>query len=300
MRTVWPETGFSENDVRALLMSRQFVFADCYTVTAPNGDRIRCTNSQEDLIVTPIGGGVKVTFTSTGLKVSGIRMNQGVGVDVDEQTAQFDFGTDILFQGIPIARALLWGRFDGGTVTRDRYFAQRWGAGNEPTEWMGGVRLFSGRIGELDEVGRSYCRLKVRSNLILLGLNMPQVLFQPSCKNAIYDLGCKLSRGAFEVQGNVGSGSTASVINWAGATAAMSLGTIYMEVAAGVTLVRTIREVDPGVKLLLSNAFEEVPTVGAAFATFQGCNRSLTRCQELSNDENFRGYPFVPTEETAL
>lgn len=300
MRTVQPETGFTAADVTALLAGRQFVQADCYTLKAPNGDTIRCTNAQQDMIVIPWGGGVKVTFTSKGVKVSGIRMNLGVGVDIDEQDVQIDFDSAVTFQGIPLSQALLWGRFDGGTVTRDRYFAADWGAGNVPTAWMGSTRLFSGSIAELGEVGRSYAKMKVRSDMSKLEKNMPDQLFQPGCKNAIYDGGCKLDRSLFQTSGIVGAGSTVSRINWAGAAAEMKLGTVYIVTAAGVTLIRTIRDVIPGTALLLSNPLEQAPVVGHDFITYQGCDRSYTRCTALGNTVNFRGFLTVPTEETAL
>lgn len=300
MRTVQPETGFTANDVKALLATRTFVFVDCYTITAPNGDKIWCGSGQEDVIVTPIGGGVKVAFTSKGMKVNGLKMKQGVGVEVDEQDVMVDFDSTITFQGLPISIAFLWGRFDGGQITRDRYFAASWGGGNVPTVWMGGTRMFSGRIGELSEVGRSYCKFKVRSNLMLLDKDMPSILFQPGCKNAIYDLGCGLVRSLFQVDGIVAAGSTATVINWTGALANMKLGTLYIVVGAGVTLVRSIRDVVVGSQLILSNPLEQTPSVGATFSTYQGCDRSYTRCGELGNQDHFRGFPFVPTEETAL
>lgn len=300
MRSVTLETGHTMPELAALLASREFVYVDCFTVTAPNGDKIRCTTAQKDVIVTPIGGGVKVQFTSKGVKVSGLKMVQGIGVDIDEQECKLDFASDETFQALPLSMALLWGRFSGGSVTRDRYFAARWGMGNEATDWVGGTRMFGGRIGELQEVGRSYAKLKVSSNLILLDRNMPHQLFQPGCKNVIYDTGCGLDRSLFQVNGIVGAGSTPSVINWTGALANMKLGTIYIITASGVTLVRTIKDVSVGAALYLSNPLEQTPTVGHNFATFQGCDRSLTRCQALGNEPHFRGYPFVPTEETAL
>jgi uncharacterized phage protein (TIGR02218 family) len=300
VRIVQPEVGFTADDVKAVLATRSFVFVDCYTITAPNGDKIWCGSGQEDVIVTPIGGGVKVTFTSKGMKIDGIKMKQGIGVEVDEQDAVIDFDNSIVFQSLPLSTALLWGRFDGGNITRDRYFAASWGGGNAPTVWMGGTRMFSGRIGELSEVGRSYCKLKVRSNLMLLDKDMPSILFQPGCKNAIYDAGCTLDRSLFKVDGIVGAGSTDSVINWTGALANMGLGTVYIVVGGGVTLIRTIRDVVVGSQLILSNPLEQFPMIGATFSTYQGCDRSFTRCGVLGNQVNFRGYPFVPTEETAL
>lgn len=300
MRTIQPEPGYTEAEVQAVIASRQFVFVDCYTITAPNNDKIRCSNAQKDVIVTPIGGGVKVTFTSKGVKVSGIKTVSQLGVDVDEQEAQLDFTPSMLFQGISLPQALLWGRFDGGSLTRDRYFAENWGGGNVPTAWMGGTRMYAGKIADLDQIGRSFAKFKTRSDLGLLNINVPTTLFQPSCRNAIYDLGCKLDRTLFQTNGLIGAGSTNNVINWAGALAKHALGTVYIETVSGVTLVRTIREVVPGVKLVLSYPLEVTPSTGQDFVVYEGCDRSFTRCQELNNEVNFRGYPFVPTEETSL
>jgi hypothetical protein len=267
---------------------------------APNGDKIRCCSAQKDVIVTPWGGGVKVTFTSKGPKISGVKTVCKAGVDVDEQEAQIDFTPSDLFQGLTLPNALLWGRFDGGTLTRDRYFAATWGQGNTPTAWMGGTRMYSGSIADLDEVGRSYAKFKTRSSLGLLNINVPTTLMQPSCRNAIYDSGCKLDRALHQTLGNVGAGSTNNVINWAGALAKHELGTIYIETVSGVTLVRTIRKVNVGVSLLLAYPLEVIPTTGQDFSVYEGCDRSYTRCGVLGNQVNFRGYPFVPTEETAL
>lgn len=300
MRTVQPEPGHTEAEVKAIIASRQFVFTDCFTITAPNGDKIRCCSSQKDVIVTPIGGGVKQTWSSKGIKISGVKTVSQAGVDVDEQECQIDFTPDQRFQGLTIPNALLWGRFDGGTLTRDRYFAQTWGQGNTPTDWAGGTRMYSGNIADLDEVGRSYAKFKTRSSLGLLNINVPTTLFQPSCRNAIYDLGCKLNRADFQTLGLVGAGSTNNKILWTGATAAMALGTLYIETVSGVTLVRTIREVVPGVSLLLAYPLEITPSTGQDFAVYEGCDRSFTRCTALGNTVNFRGYPFVPTEETSL
>lgn len=300
MRTIQPETGYTEAQVKAVIASRQFVFTDCYTLQAPNGDKIRTCSSQKDVIVTPWGGGVKVTFTSRGPKIDGVRAVAQAGVDVDEQEAVLNFSATDTFQGIPLPTALLWGRFDGGSLTRDRYFAQNWGGGNTPTAWMGGTRMYSGRIADLDEVGRSYAKFKTHSDLGLLNINVPTTLFQPSCRNAIYDLGCKLDRSLHQTNGTVGAGSSNHIINWAGALAKHALGTLYMETVSGVTLVRTIRSVNPGVSLVLAYPLEITPSTGQDFAVYEGCDRSYTRCGVLGNQVNFRGYPFVPTEETAL
>lgn len=300
MRQIQPELGFTVNDVKAVIASREFVWTDCFTLTAANGDKMRCCSTQQDVIVTPIGGGVKQTWTSKGVRISGIRTICSAGVDVDEQEAQLDFDTSMTFQALPISKAFLWGRFDGGSLTRDRYFAANWGQNAQPTVWMGGTRMYSGKIADIDEIGRSYVKFKTRSDLGLLNINVPTTLFQPQCRNAIYDAGCKLDRTLHQTNGFVGAGSTNTLINWTGALAKHQLGTIYIIDHSGVTLIRTIRKVNVGVSLLLSYPLEETPSTGDAFAVYEGCDRSYTRCGVLSNQANYRGYPFVPTEETAM
>lgn len=301
MRTIQPEPGYTEADVKALLASKQFVFADCFSLIAPNNDTIRCASVQKDVIVTPIGGGVKQTWTAKGVKVSGLKTVCEVGVDVDEQEVQLDFLPTDMFQGLTLANALLWGRFDGGTLLRDRYFAQEFGVGNVPTAWMGGTRLYSGKIASIDELGRSYCKFKSRSQLTALDINVPSTLFLPQCRNALYDVRCKLNRDLYRADAVVGAGSTSSVIKWSGATADYALGSLYIVTVSGVTLIRTVRDVVVGDSLLLAYPLEIAPTVGQNFTVYQGCDRSFSRCRDhFNNQVNFRGYPFVPTEDTAL
>ena len=300
MRVIQPEPGHTEAEVKAIIASGEFVFTDCFTLRASNGDSVRCCTTERDVIVTPIGGGVKQTWTSKGVKIGGIKTVCQAGVDVDEQTVQLDFLPSDSFQGLTIPNAMMWGRFDGALLTRDRYFAQSFGIGNVPTDWAGGTRMYSGNVSTVDEIGRSYAKFKTRSALTLLDTNVPTTLFAPGCRNAIYDIRCKLDRNLFATLGHVGAGSTNNVINWAGALAVHKLGTIYIISVSGVTLIRTIRDVVPGVSLLLAYPLEINPTLGQDFTVYEGCDRSLTRCKALGNDANFRGYPFVPTEDTAL
>lgn len=298
MRTVEAQPGHLASEVSALLASRQFVYADCFTISLKNGDKLFCTSAQDDMVVTPIGGGVPVTFTSKGVKVSGLKMNIGIGVQIDQQDFRLDYLPTDLIQGKSIAVALQWGRFDGATVTRDRFFAATWNS-STPTIWLGAARMFSGKFSEYSEIGRSHAKIMVKSDLKLLNIKMPTTLYQPGCRHAVFDAGCGLDRSLFATTGTIGAGSTPSLINTGIAAANMQLGTIYVVSGAGVTLVRTIKSVVPGTSLSLSNPLEELPSVGTAITVYQGCDNTYARCTALANTAKFLGFPFIPVAETA-
>lgn len=298
MRTVYPQPGYDEQDTQDLLASGTFVFADCYTVVLITGEVMRWTTAQQDVAVLPIGGDPVVRrYVSDGVLVQGLQFKIGIGVEVDEQTITMAYkDSDIVpDRGVSVAQALRRGDFDGASIIRDRFFATTWGA-----PWIGGVRLFAGRVGSLEGVGRTEGKVKVRSDLALLNIPMPRNLYGASCQHVLFDSGCKLVKADFAVQGEVESGSTESVIKWAlaGATPSFSLGTIYLETSTGVTFSRTIRQAT-STELILTYPLGFTPEVGDQFVAYPGCPRTLEACDTFGNRPNFKGFPFVPTAETA-
>lgn len=301
MRTIYPQPDHVEADLVSLLASRQYCYVDCYTVTLLTGEVMRWTTAQRDVSLHPIGADPLVrTFQAGGVLVSGLRFTIGIGVEVDEQTITLVYrDTDVVpDREASIAQALRRGDFDGATITRDRYFAQDW---TLRMDWVGGVRLFSGSVGALEGVGRTEGKLKVRSDLALLNAPMPRNIYGPSCQHIIFDSGCKLIKGDFEVNGAAETGTTSTKIKFTGAgaeTPPLSLGTIYIENSDNVMFSRTIREA-AGDWLYLSYPLDFVPEVGTLFVAFPGCPRTLTACDGFGNRINFKAFPFVPVAETA-
>lgn len=296
MKPITAQPGYSASDLTDLLATKQFVYADCYTITNKDLTTLRYTTAQRKVTIsTPVDPAASgpVDYTSDGAKVSGIQLQIGVGVEVDEQTMRLEFSAGMEYNGLSFASALRYGRFDGGVIRRDRYFATRWG---QP--WIAGIPMFVGRTSSIDKIGRSFADIKVKSDLVLLKTPMPRKVFQPSCTHTIFDPGCDLDKLDFEADGVVGSGASASVIPWSSSSSEFSAGTIWIEDADGITLVRTI-DLATSSELVLSYPLEFVPQAGTHFKAYPGCIRTYARCGEFSNQANFQGFPFVPVAETA-
>lgn len=295
MRPITAQPGFTEATTHALLASRQFAYADCYSLISQQGDALRWTTTQKDVnIANPVDGAPgPVVYSSNEVKISGLQMSIGIGVEIDEQTMRMDFDPTLQYRNLSYPAAIRYGRFDGCTVRRDRYFTARLG-----TPWVGGVPLFVGKVSTADKIGRSFAEIKVKSDLVLLKMPMPRKLFQPQCLHTIFDTGCGLDKADFEFPGTAEDGSTASFIKWAGATDDYVQGTIYVEDAGGVTLVRTVESFGDG-GLYLTYPLDFLPPVGTNFKAYPGCSRSYARCARFENQANYQGFPFVPVAETA-
>ncbi len=130
---------------------------------------------------------------------------------------------------------------------------------------IGSVLLFKGRLGTVDQIGRTSAKLTVNSDLVLLDIDMPRNVYQPTCLHTLYDSGCTLVKNAFGTNGTVGSGSTASVINWSGASANFQQGSITFTsgVNAGVTANVELRR-SPATSLTLGYPLQSPPAPGDA------------------------------------
>jgi len=297
VRPITPQPGFTESDLITLLATREFIFVEAYTILTKDQGVRRYSTAQKDVdIQIPVDGAAgPVVFTSRQVQLSGIRTEMGVGVEVDEQTLNLAFPETLTYiPGLPFSQAIRLGRFDGATVRRDRYFRKDW-----ISHWVGGVPMFVGKVSSIDRFSRSNAQLKVKSDLALLNTPMPRKLMQATCLHTLFDPGCGLYKLAYQTAGVVGSGSTIDTIYWSGANSGFALGTIEIEDAGGVTIVRTIDRVDTGV-LYLASPLESIPIVGMNFKAYPGCNRTYARCNDFNNRPNYQGFPFVPTAETAL
>jgi len=293
MRPITPQPGYTEQDLHDLLATKRFIYVDCYTMSNKDGRVLLYSSAQKDVdIKTPVAGGMGVVYSSKRVKVSGLKLETGVGVEIDEQSMHLDFGPDEMYVTMKFAAALRYGRFDGGSVRRDRYFAASWG------NWVAGVPMFVGKVSSLDKLGRSFADLKVKSDLVLLSTPMPRKLFDPSCLHTLFDPGCGLNKADYVSAGTVGAGATAVVIPWSSSSSQFSYGTFEVDDQAGATLVRTI-DLATDSELVLSYPLEFAPGEGTNFRAYPGCIRSYERCGEFNNTQHFQGFPFVPVSETA-
>lgn len=297
MRPIIPQPGYTRDDVLAVINSRQFQYADIYTISTQDGSILRYTTTQRTLELVPLdaapGSTTKYQYTSKLLKVSGIKLKLTRGTEVDEQTLQLDYTDSLNYLGAPWSKAILQGRLDGGIVRRDRFFSQ--GPGQP---YIGGSPLFVGRVSTADTVGRSTATIKVKSDLVLTDIDMPRKIFGGQCTRTIFDSECGLNRDDFQVAGVVGAGAEPDTIPWVGVNDGFNFGVIHIADNSGATQVRTIKAVDVS-NIYLVAPLNYTPVAGTNFVAYPGCVRTYARCQDFNNTEHFQAFEFVPKPETA-
>lgn len=307
MRPITAQPGHTEEETEAALRSGQFVFADCYTFEPKVGDKLRYTTAQRRVSVVPVDDVVRRSYEAQGVIITGLRVMNQLGVEVDQQEVNIDYVSSPIFQNyLTWPEALLQGKLDGARIRRDRYIAKAWDPNPMgETDWLGGMPMFNGLVSSLNGVGRQSASMSVKSDLVLLNIQMPQYLFETNCKNTWGDPICGVVQNDWAVAGTMGPAPTRSVIPWSGVSAHYNQGKVYVENEDSVTLIRTISRVDAD-NLYLSFPLDFDPMEGQEFTAYPGCPRTMDAtygCPKYhgSNwEEFFKGFPFVPVAETAL
>lgn len=298
MRTITPQPGFTAAEVEAVMDSGQFVYTDCFTIYPISGIAMRYTTYQRDISLVPLdGGATRQTFQGNKLLIKGLRVKASVGIEVDEQELGLDYTNDPIFQNqISWPQALLLGRLDGATIRRDRFIA------NTDRVWMGGFPMFRGLVSTLKTVGRASATMNVKSDLVLLNVQMPRDLWEANCKNTLGDPICGINLESYAVLGTVGVGSTRTYLVWAGVSSDYALGKIHIANGDSTTRVRTISRVDAS-GIYLSYPLDFDPGSGLSFTAYPGCDRTMSRCpffHPTDWEKYFKGFPFIPVAETAV
>lgn len=300
-RLLTPQPGFTLADCNALLASKQFVTAQCFTIVPTQGAIVRLTDLQGDVSIVGWNDVNRYTYFSKQAVIIGLKSRSSIGSSVDDQDIEIDYSDDALFQGWKSwPESLLLGRLDGARIMRDVAFAPSFGA-----SWVGVGRMFSGGDPELDKVGRTSAKLKVNSDLSRLNIQMPRDVYAKSCRNVFGDARCGIDLNSLAVLGTVGAGATRDTIPWTGASAGFAFGKIHISNGDSVTRVRTIQRAD-GANLYLRYPLDFDPGSGLSFTAYPGCSRLSTGangCQTYWSTnwpQHFAGCPFTPVAETAL
>ena len=265
------------------------LLADCYTFTLRTGTVLAYTNADVPVVMNG------TTFLANSLLIDGLTYKCAVGLDVDKQKVTISARPTDTIGGIPFLVAIRNGLLDGCEIQRDRAFLSAWG-----TAPIGSVTLFKGRVSTVDSVGRTTAQITVASDLVLLDIDMPRNLYQPTCNHVLYDSGCGLVKNAYGAAGTVSSGATAVMVPWASSSTAFAQGTITFTSGANTGVTANIKSATAAA-LTLSYPLPNVPAAGDGFTAYQGCDHTLATCKaKFANSANFRGFPFVPVPETAF
>jgi uncharacterized phage protein (TIGR02218 family) len=279
------------NTVRAS-SDAPLLMADAFTFTLRSGLMLCYTNA--DVTFSYDGN----TYLGNSILVDGLKYKAALGLEVDRQQITISArSTDTIAGGAPFLQALRDGSFDFCQIERARiFFSDRIGG-----TAIGSVILFKGRLGVIDEIGRTSAKLTVNSDLVLLDVDMPRNVYQPTCLHALYDSGCTMVKANFGTNGSVGAGSTASVINWTSANANFQQGTITFTSGVNAGVSATVGSVVAGTSLSLLYPLESVPAAGDAFTVYFGCDHTQSTCQsKFGNLANFRAFPYVPPPQMAI
>jgi len=268
------------------------IFADIFTFTLMSGLILCYTNV--DVTFAYNGS----TYLANSVRVDGLKYTAKTGLEVDQQQITVAaLATDTISGGAPFLQALRDGSFDGCEIQRNRVFFSDTIGGTA----IGDVLLFKGRLGVINEIGRTTAKLTVNSDLVLLDIDMPRNIYQPTCLHTLYDSGCTLVANAFSAAGAVGSGSTASTINWSSAATVYQQGTITFTSGVNEGVTATIGSVTAGASLNLIYPLESECAPGDTFTVYFGCDHTPGTCQtKFNNLVNFRGFPYVPPPQMAI
>jgi uncharacterized phage protein (TIGR02218 family) len=267
-----------------------FTMADLYTITMASGAVLRWTDFDVD-IVHPTSG---QTHSSTGPVLKRGKTRLVIGVEVDSLDVNIYPTANDLINGVSLLSAAQAGAFDGAMLTLERAFLSP-----SPTA-VGVVHLFYGRFADL-QLGRTALQCRINSGTESFIVQLPRNVYQPGCVHTLFDSGCGLARTAFASTTSVASGSTAVLLNCSLGQAAGYFDRGYVMFVGGVLdgVRRTIKSHTAGV-LNLFSPLPSVPTVGASFTAYPGCDKLQATCtSKFSNVINFRGAPYIPAPETA-
>jgi len=272
----------------------QLYIVNLYTFNLANGSVLRYASGDKDI---SFGGN---TWLGTALRIERSPYRLKVGVEVDDlQVDCYPTTTDLVGSN-PFLQFALNGGLDGCYVQVDR------AVGPSPLQPITGLvpKLFYGRVADVSG-GRSKLTLTVKSDLDLLNIQMPRVLFQPQCSHSLYDAGCTLSRAAFTVSGAVvGSGGTVSQFNTSltQADGYFNLGVITFTSGANSGLKRYVRTyLNASGQVALVQPLGAPPANGDTFTIYPGCDKTPTTCLgKFNNVANYRGFPYVPNPEIGL
>jgi uncharacterized phage protein (TIGR02218 family) len=270
------------------LADAPLLMADCYTFTLISGLILTYTNADVPIAMNGF------VYAANSVLVDGLTFKCTTTLDVDQQHISIAARPTDTVNGVPFLIALHHGVFDGCEVQRERAFLTSWSA---PP--LGGVILFKGRMTSIDQIGRTSAQITVASDLVLLDMDMPRNLYQPTCGHTLFDSGCGLVKATYGASGTAAAGSTTSVIAWTGASSVYVQGTIYFSSGLNAGVSATIKSAGTNT-LTLAYPLASAPAQGDAFTVTQGCDHTSGTCQsKFNNLANFRGFPFIPPPSSA-
>jgi uncharacterized phage protein (TIGR02218 family) len=275
-----------------LLTATQARPVDLWTFTLNDGTVYRWTGGDTSTTAGP------ATWTLGPGLIRGPR-KQTIGVSVDTLRLTIYPGNATV-KSLPILVAIQRQLFNNATVRLDHAFFDDSGA------CKGIAPGFFGRFSDVT-ISRSSADVLVVSHSELLDVMVPGAVYQPTCRNTLFDANCKALKTNYVRTGSVATVPDTTRRNLTSATAAITalaagwgnLGVLTFISGACTGESRMVR-VHNGGTLQMVSPFVNQFAVNDTFTLTAGCNKVYAGdcAAKFSNQANFRGEPFIPAPET--
>ncbi len=294
---------FSAALLAFLQNNRQYNRADLFAITLPNGQILRATSGQLDIVYSS-----NTYFASKNGAWQRGKITSEASFDLrgNDMTLTVLAPATILYPvaGVSLMAAAQLGLFDAAVV---QVFTARWPIGGTAEAGIAamGVEIkYAGFIKPNGTIARSKLEFEVADALYLLNQKMPKHVIQAGCRHTLFDANCGVNPASFSQANSVASGSTRQSIN---------LGTVaiapprytqgYITLTSGFNsgLSFAIKSQASTTNILLASAVPLPLAVGDTFNMFAGCDKTQATCKNTFNVfPNYGGMDFVPNPEVAI
>ena len=284
-------TNINGNDlVHFLQNNTEFRMADLYTITLMSGTVLRYTTWDSNLVV--LGN----TFLTGPPNIERTSIEEKLGMDVSTIEITIQASLSDVVNGTPILQAIGLGLWDGAAFRIDRLFM------NSNGNQIGTVVRFSGVVGPVDELTRSYVKFTVHAGTQFLTMQLPPIIMQPNCVHTLFDAGCGLVKASFAEANTVQGGSTVNKLISLSAKADgyYDNGQIVFTSGPNTGLTKAVKQYFAK-NFFFNSPLPFPPNAGDAFTAWPGDDKTQATCaSKFNNLANFGGFPYVPVPETAI
>jgi uncharacterized phage protein (TIGR02218 family) len=255
--------------------------AFCWEVEKTDGTFIRGTDHDEDIEIL-IGSYPGVYLAGSNISASNIKTSSDASVDnMEVNGAVSEPGTPSTTLDVNVFD-IESGRLSGAAV---QSFICDY---TNPDSWQLAVQR--GYLGEITRDSDGKYTTELRGLKQLLSQVFVRT-FSPGCQVVRFgDTECKFNLASVTTTGTIATANNRRAFTSSALTAGSYRGgELTFTTGPNVGIMREVKNYDANI-LTFWEAFPEEPQVGDAFSISQGCNRSGSRCIELGNMVNFRGY----------
>lgn len=232
-------------------------------------------------------------------------INEQIGTETADTTITVHYNPYDKIKGLGITwlQAFRGGSFDGAYMSIDRLFSpvpwSPYQMANISSDYVLKDRFF-GRL-DVDSAKMTYCELKLKSPNELLNAQVPRNVVKDSCLNTFCDSMCGLTKNnySYAVTAQNGSSKSKIVTALSQADGYFNQGTMLCLTGNNAGSTRTIKSYVSN-SATPTESWTLAVSAGDTFTFYKGCPKTIPACEAYNNIGHFRGFPFLPCQNTLL